>query len=121
MYAVYEDAEYAAAKTDATHVKLIYHGLTPPAGFTSTPYGNYVKTVAIDQVSGLFLIKSNALYKGHLLEIASEANGCFQLAISDKQLAQQLGAQKVDRHDYRITVKQSDVAGIREERRDIPL
>lgn len=116
LYAQYDGKEYAAAKMDAGHVKLIDPGEVPNEDFTPTPYGNFIKIVGIGELDSLTLIKSYAVCGSERFEIISADEDGYMAATSDAALAERWHMKRVDRGDFRGRIPTGEVQRIEEDR-----
>lgn len=117
MYAMYNGKAYKAAKLNSETYKLIDDGTDPAEGFARSEIAPqvYVKTVKRHDLSEVYIVKTYAEYQGERIEVADDKDDTVILATSDEKVAQRLGMEKIDRHDYRLKVGKSEVLRFVEE------
>ena len=116
MYAIYQGKEYKAARVNGELYKLIADGIEPEAGFVRSEFALVgVKTVHLQDLDRVYVVKTYADFRGERLEVVEESDDTVTVATSDASIAVRLGLKKLDRLDYRLKVNKSEVLRFVEE------
>jgi hypothetical protein len=116
LYGEWRGCTYVAAKLPEGGFKLISDRQTP--GFRRTEYGNYVHEV--ERVERLYTVNCRVRYGGEWF-CASPVRSGVLIATSDAGLARKLGFRQAERGEWEKTIPESDVEGVKEEIREVPV